>query len=75
MALNIETTSQQYQQYLNGLASLRTLMTPRFKLFGKLPQDKQKTWLQKDPLFRKILKMGLDISKWSEQFREDIQND
>jgi len=75
MALTIDTTSPQYQQYLNGLTSLRTLMTPRFKLFAKLPRAKQKIWLQKDPLFRKLLKMGLDISEWSEQFKEDVQND
>jgi len=75
MAINIDTTAPAYQQYLNGLDSLRTLMTPRFKVFAKLPRDKQKLWLQRDPLFRKLLKMGLDISEWSEQFKEDTVND
>lgn len=75
MALNINTSSAQYQQYLNGLTSLRTLMAPRFKLFAKLPHVKQKIWLQKDPLFRKLLKMGRDISEWSEQFKGEVQND
>ena len=75
MALNIDTTSAQYQQYLQGLTNLRTLMTPRFKLFAKLPRAKQSLWLQKDPLFKKILKMGLEISEWSGQFREEIKND
>ena len=75
MSLNIDTTSVQYQQYFDGLTSLRTLMAPRFKLFAKLPRAKQKIWLQKDPLFRKLLKMGRDVSEWSEQFKEDIQND
>ena len=74
MAVQIDTTSPQYQQYLNGLDSLRTLMAPRFVLFAKLPKAKQKLWLQKDPLFRRILKMGLNVSEWAEQFREDIQN-
>ena len=74
MALQIDTTSQQYQQYLSGLGDLRTLMVPRFKLFAKLPGAKQKLWLQKDPLFRNLLKMGLDVAEWAEQFREDIQN-
>lgn len=73
--MNIDTTSTQYQQYLNGLISLRTLMVPRFKLFAKLPKDKQKLWLQKDPLFRKILKMGLFVAEWAEQFKGDIEND
>lgn len=75
MALSINTTSQQYQQYLNGLTGLRTLMAPRFKLFAKLPKDKQRLWLQKDPLFRKVLKLGLGVAKWAEQFKGDIQND
>ncbi len=73
--MNINITSAQYQQYLSGLSNLRTLMAPRFVLFKKLPRDKQKIWLQKDPLFRKILKMSLGIAEWAEQFKEDIVND
>ena len=75
MAINIDTSSAQYQQYLNGLSGLRTLMVPRFKLFAKLPRAKQKLWLQKDPLFRKILKMFLGVAEWAEQFKEDVEND
>ncbi|KKN55588.1 hypothetical protein LCGC14_0580600 [marine sediment metagenome] len=72
---NIDTTSNQYQQYLTGLTNLRTLMAPRFAMFKKLPRDKQRLWLQKDPLFRKILKTGLLVTEWAEQFKEDIVND
>lgn len=75
MALQIDTTSAQYQQYLTGLGNLRVLMAPRFKLFAKLPRDKQRMWLQKDPLFRKVLKMSLRVAEWAEQFKEDIEND
>ena len=75
MAINIDTTTQAYQKYLDGLDNLRTLMTPRFVMFAKLPEAKQKLWLQRDPLFRKLLKMGLDIAAWAEQFKEDIAND
>ena len=75
MTTIIDTTSAQYQQYLNGFVGLRTLMVPRFKLFAKLPRDKQKLWLQKDPLFRKILKTGLVVAEWAEQFRSEVQND
>ena len=73
--MQIDTTSQQYQQYLNGLSGLRILMVPRFKLFAKLPRDKQKLWLQRDPLFRKILKTGLLVAEWAEQFKEEIADD
>ena len=73
--MNIDTTSPQYQQYLSGLSGLRIMMAPRFALFKKLPRDKQKIWLQKDPLFKKILKMSLTVAEWAEQFKEDIVND
>lgn len=73
--MQIDTTSQQYQQYLTGLDSLRTLMAPRFALFKKLPASKQKQWLQKDPLFRKIIKMGVLVGNWAEQFKGDVEND
>ncbi len=73
--MNIDTTSAQYQQYLNGLDGLRAMMAPRFALFKKLPRDKQRLWLQKDPLFRKILKLGLGVAGWAEQFKEDTVND
>lgn len=73
--MQIDTTSAQYQQYLNGLSGLKTLMASRFKLFAKLPKAKQKIWLQKDPLFRKILKISLTVAEWAEQFKEDIEND
>jgi len=75
MAINIDTTAQAYIKYLNGLDDLRTLMTPRFVMFAKLPRAKQKLWLQRDPLFRKLLKMGLDVAEWAEQFKEDTAND
>lgn len=73
--MQIDTTSAQYQQYLTGLTGLRTLMAPRFALFKKLPPAKQKIWLQKDPLFRKILKISLIVGKWAGQFEEEIEND
>lgn len=73
--MQIDTTSVQYQQYLSGLDGLRTLMASRFKLFAKLPKDKQKLWLQRDPLFRKILKTSLIVAEWAEQFKEDVKND
>ncbi len=73
--MQIDTTSAQYQQYLTGLSNLRTLMAPRFALFKKLPQFKQRQWLQKDPLFRKVIKMGVLVGNWTEQFKGDVEND
>lgn len=73
--MQIDTTSAQYQQYLNGLSGLRTLMAPRFVLFKKLSIAKKKLWLQKDPLFRKILKMSLIVAEWAEEMKVEVQND
>jgi len=73
--MTIDTTSQQYQNYLSGLANLRTMMSPRFALFAKLPPDKQKLWLRKDPLFRKLLKTSLVIADWATKFQKDTEND
>jgi len=73
--MQINTTSAQYQQYLSGLNRLRNLMAPRFALFKKLPIVKKKLWLQKDPLFRKILKLSLIVAEWTEEMKAEIQND
>lgn len=37
--IDIDTTSNQYQQLTNGIDTLRTVMTPRLKLFKKMPDD------------------------------------
>lgn len=71
----INTQSPAYQQYLTGFENLRELMKPRLVMFAKLPKDKQRLWLQKDPLFRKLLKSALRLAEWAEQFKEDIEND
>lgn len=77
MAVNIDTTSQQYQKYLDGLDELRVLMLPRFKAFDKLGEEKQRWWLQRDPLMRKLLKTALIINKHiiADSWMEEIQND
>ncbi len=75
MAITIDTQSAQYQQYLTGLQNLIDFYKPKFVLFKKLPLSKQKLWLQKDPLFRKILKLGVIVGDWVVEYREDVQND
>ena len=77
MPINIDTTSQQYQNYLNGLANLRTMMLPRFKAFEKLSPAKQRWWLQRDPLMRRLIKMSIIIAEHfaPDQFKGDVTND
>lgn len=71
----IDTTNPTYQQYLTGLENLRDLMKPRLVLFAKLPESKQRLWLQKDPLFRELLRSALRLAEWAEKLRTEVEND
>ncbi len=73
--MNIDTQSAQYQNYLTGLQNLIDFYKPKLVLFAKLPRDKQKLWLQKDPLLRKLLKTAFGIAEWAEDFRKETEND
>lgn len=71
----INTQSAQYQQYLTGLQNLIDYYKPKFILFKKLPKSKQKLWLRKDPLFRKLIKVGIYVSSWSIDYESEVEND
>lgn len=73
--MEINTQSPAYQQYLTGFENLRQLMKPRLALFAKLPESKQRLWLQKDPLFRKLLKSSLQLAEWAENLKSEVAND
>lgn len=59
--IDIDVTSVQYQQSLNGLALLRTTLAPRVKILAALPPAKQRAWLQRDPLLRRTIKMAQEL--------------
>lgn len=71
----LNTQSAQYQQYLTGLQAIIDFYKPKLVLFEKLPPAKKKLWLQRDPLFRKLLKMSFGLSEWASEFRTEVQND
>jgi hypothetical protein len=75
MAEIINTQSAAYQQYLTGLDTIRTYYTPKLKIFAKLPRAKQKLWLQRDPLLRKLLRLSFDLTEWASQFTKETEND
>ncbi len=60
--ITLDTTSAQYQQLLNGLATLRTEIGPRVKMLKMLrdrgEDDKIRRLLQRDPLLRRTIKMS-----------------
>ncbi len=68
--IDIDTTSQAYQKLLDGVGTLRTLLTPRFKVFVKLPRAKQLLWLQQDPLLKAVLRLVRDVVKADVAFGE-----
>ena len=57
----IDTTTGQYTQLLNGLATLRSVLAPRVIAIMKLPRDQQLAWLQRDPLLRRTIIMAKSL--------------
>lgn len=64
MALNIDTTKLAYQAQLSGFDTLQYHMIPKLKMFAKLPEEKQRWWLQRDPLLRKIIRFAVATNKF-----------
>jgi hypothetical protein len=76
VAIDINTQSAQYQQYMTGLANLRTDMLPRLRAFKRLGPEKQRWWLQRDPLLRRLIKLGLIVSKHVPNIMDrEVEND
>jgi hypothetical protein len=77
MAINIDTTAAVYQTAIANLDTLRTVMAPRIKTFGKLSRTKQLWWLQRDPLMRKLIRASYEVCKqvdvWS--YLEETSSD
>ena len=71
--LNIDTTSAQYQQLLNGLPILRAAMVSRAPLLKLLARQKKKAalrqWLQRDPL----LEQTIEFVEESHDFIEAVK--
>ena len=61
--INIDTTAANYQTSMNALASLRTMLAPRFKLLDQMPEADQRRWLDEDPLMRRSIKFAQAIGK------------
>jgi len=77
MAVAIDTTSAKYQAYMTGLENLRTDMLPRLKAFKSLGKEKQKWWLERDPLLRRLIRLSCIIDKHVNirKLREEVIND
>ena len=69
--MNIDTTTPQYMQLLAGVPVLRSVLGPRFKIFVKLSRDKQKAWLNRDPLLAAVVYLYKDMHK---QFQGGIND-
>ncbi len=58
MAIDIDTTSPQYQQVLSGLNTLRTLLPPRVKFLRQLSRSQQKDYLEADIVMKHALQLA-----------------
>ena len=75
MVINIDTTSQLYQKYVDGIDAIRSFYTPKLLIFKDLPLSKQKAWLKRDPLLKKIFKLSLDLSEFIMMIGGELDND
>lgn len=75
--MKIDTTSAKYQNYMTGLSNLKKDMLPQFEAFSKLSREKQRWWLQRDPLMRRVLKFMIMLNKWvdAQGFMENVEDD
>jgi len=64
MGLTIDTTDATYQTNLNRLENLRSFTISRVQVLRKFPIEKQKQWLQNDPLLRKLIVFCNDVADW-----------
>jgi len=69
--ITIDTSESQYQNLLNGLGTLRTVMTPRLLLFAKCPKSVQALWYNHDPLLKETLKIGMTLKNYIEKLTEE----
>ena len=75
MSINIDTTSQQYINLVNGLVTLESQILSRAPLFNKLTTAQKKLWLNRDPLLKNTLKFILKYAEHAEKIREELTND
>ena len=65
--INIDTTSQQYQNYLSGFQDLLVFYKPRVRRWLQAGPEAQQAWRDADPildLLVRILEAGRDKATW-----------
>jgi hypothetical protein len=72
VTLNIDTTSQQYQNLLAGIDTLETQLAERWPMFRRLPRAQKVVWLQRDPLLRRALRFVDDHADRVGDLREEL---
>ena len=75
MSIDIDTTSQQYTNLVNGLVILEAEILERAPLFNKMNTAQKRLWLQRDPLLKDTLKFILKYAEHAEKIKEELTDD
>lgn len=62
----ITTADAQYQTDLTRWRQVRNTVRPRMKHFFRLSKDRQRAWLQRDPLLRELIEFAERVGIASE---------
>ena len=63
----IDTSAGQYAGLVSGIATLRSIMVPRLKLFAFASNVQRKTWWNNDPLLKAMLLLLRDGAEYIER--------
>ena len=64
---DIDTTDGQYNALLAGINTLRSVMTPRLRLFSMASDEQRRTWWKNDPLLKAMLLLLRDGAEYRER--------
>ena len=72
--INIDTSSQQYQNYVAGLDTLRAYLTDQLPTFRRLTTAQKKWVIQRHPLLKKALLLAVDLDDYLNlsELREEL---
>ena len=64
---DIDTSDGQYNALLAGISTLRSVMTPRLRLFSMASGEQRRQWWENDPLLKAMLLLLWDGAEYIER--------
>ena len=63
MSVTIDTTANQYQNRLSKLNDIMDDYRPLLRKVSKLPDDQRQFWIDRDPILRRLIRIGFRVQK------------